>query len=83
MSADLKILNGGCLCGMVTYEVADDFEYSLICHCSECRRTTGAGSKPFVAIKSDRIVVSGGASIMRYGSGDGYDAHCKRCGSLL
>ena len=82
--AEQALLRGSCLCGLVAYEVPDSFEYSLYCHCSNCRRATGAAAKPFAAIKSNRLTfVSGGDQIMRYGGGTNHDAHCERCGSLL
>jgi hypothetical protein len=80
-----QTLRGSCLCGLVTYEVPDSFEYSLYCHCSNCRRATGAAAKPFAGIKSERLrFVSGGDHVMRYGSGGpNHNAHCEKCGSLL
>jgi hypothetical protein len=85
MTTDKTILRGSCLCGRVAYEVPDSFEYAMYCHCSKCRRATGAAAKPFAGIKSDRLkFVSGGDDVMRYGSGGpNHDAHCGRCGSLL
>jgi hypothetical protein len=77
-------LRGSCLCGAVTYTVPDAFEYALYCHCSNCRRATGAAAKPFAGIRSDRLAVTQGEDrMMRYGSTDNHDAHCGRCGSLL
>jgi hypothetical protein len=84
MMAEQTLLRGSCLCGSVTYEVPDNFEYSLYCHCSNCRRATGAAAKPFAGIKSDLLkIVSGGDHLMRYGGGANHDAHCRQCGSLL
>ena len=84
MATEQALLRGSCLCGLVVYEVPDSFEYSLYCHCSNCRRATGAAAKPFAGIKSDRLTfVSGGDQIMRYGDGTNHDVHCQRCGSLL
>jgi hypothetical protein len=85
MATEQNLLRGSCLCGLVAYQVPDSFEYSLYCHCSNCRRATGAAAKPFAAIKFDRLrFVSGGDRVMRYGSGGpNHDAHCERCGSLL
>ncbi|TDW67303.1 hypothetical protein EDF57_102187 [Novosphingobium sp. PhB55] len=84
----MRILQGSCLCGACTYEVEDDFEYALICHCSQCRRATGAGSKPFAGIRAERLRVHAPERLLRYGeSGEGergsHDGHCARCGSLL
>jgi Glutathione-dependent formaldehyde-activating enzyme len=47
----LRRLSGKCFCGAVEYEVADEFEYSAYCHCSNCRRTTGSAFKPFAGIR--------------------------------
>ncbi|WP_157099096.1 GFA family protein [Novosphingobium rosa] len=76
-------LHGSCLCGWATYQVADSFEYALICHCSQCRRATGAGSKPFAGLPVARLVVERPDHLLRYGDGPCFDMHCARCGSLL
>jgi hypothetical protein len=76
-------LRGSCLCGFATYEVADAFEYALICHCSQCRRATGAGSKPFAGIAVTKLTLHEPERLMRYGDAAQFDAHCSRCGSLL
>jgi hypothetical protein len=77
-------LTGGCLCGAVEYAVPDDFAYALNCHCSQCRRATGAAFKPFGGIAAGRLAVTKGAgAIRRYGAALTHDAHCGTCGSLL
>ena len=76
-------LRGSCLCGFTTYEVRDAFEYSLICHCSQCRRATGAGSKPFAGIAADLMRLHEPDRAMRHGDGMAYDAQCPRSGSIL
>jgi hypothetical protein len=40
------MLKGGCFCGDIRYEAGGKPFYRTNCHCSICRRTTGA---PFVA----------------------------------
>ncbi len=79
-----RTLSGKCLCGAVHYEVADEFAYALNCHCSNCRRTTGAAFKPLAGIKRHKLrVTKGEPDLMLYGDATNHDAHCKRCGSLL
>ena len=76
-------LRGECLCRRVGYEVDDAFEYAMNCHCSNCRRATGAAFKPFAGIRMEHLaVVRGRDEIMRFGD-DNHDAHCRHCGSLL
>jgi hypothetical protein len=82
--SNARTLAGECFCGAVRYAVADAFAYALICHCSNCRRTTGSAFKPFAGIARDKLSVTGGDNdLMIYGDQTGHDAHCRRCGSLL
>jgi hypothetical protein len=79
-----RVLRGTCLCGTVVYEVLDQFRYSLNCHCSNCRRATGAAFKPFAAIERHKLKITSGADrLLIYGEESAHDAHCARCGSLL
>lgn len=79
-----KILRGKCLCGAVGYTVADEFTYALNCHCSNCRRATGAAFKPFAGIERPKLqVVEGPEHLLIFGDDNAHDAHCKTCGSLL
>ena len=79
-----KILSGKCLCERVKYEVADDFRYALVCHCSQCRRATGAANKPFAGIEAAKLALTEGAgSVLRYGDGKNHDVRCGVCGSFL
>jgi hypothetical protein len=77
-------LAGQCLCGSVRYAVLDEFSYSLICHCSQCRRATGSAFKPFAGIERHKLeLISGDDNVMRFGDPTTHDVHCGVCGSLL
>jgi len=78
-------LNGRCLCGAVTYEVADAFDYAMNCHCADCRRATGSAFKPLAGIKRQHLAITGGAdATLVYGDiSAAHDVRCIRCGSLL
>jgi hypothetical protein len=77
-------LVGTCLCGVVRYRVADEYSYSLICHCSQCRRATGAGAKPFAGIEREKLqVIQGADSTLKFGGDLAHDVRCSVCGSLL
>ncbi|MFK4490909.1 hypothetical protein ABIA45_005987 [Bradyrhizobium sp. USDA 336] len=83
-NSNARILVGECFCRAVRFEVADAFAYAMNCHCSNCRRTTGAAFKPFAGIRQDRLrIVRGGDLRMIFGDDTTHDAHCGRCGSLL
>jgi hypothetical protein len=79
-----RLLTGKCYCGAVQYAVPDAFRYALICHCSNCRRTTGSAFKPFAGIERGKFSVTRGADgLLIYGGDKAHDAHCGKCGSLL
>lgn len=80
----VRKLSGQCMCGVVRYEVADEFRYAANCHCSMCQRTTGSAFKPFAGIERGKLTCTQGESrIMIFGDTQGHDAHCKVCGALL
>src|SRR5262245_49937025 len=82
-SPSSRVLAGKCLCGVVQYTVEDCFAYALNCHCSNCRRTTGAAFKPFAAIERSRLTVTCGSdSLLIFGAELNHDARCMKCGSL-
>lgn len=85
MPGTSPVLTGKCMCGAVEYAVDDAFEYSMNCHCSNCRRTTGSAFKPFAGIRRERLrVVRGDGAALIYGNeDDAHDVHCRTCGSLL
>ncbi len=78
------IHGGACHCGAVHYRVDGAFAYALNCHCSNCRRTTGAAFKPFAGIARERLSVTRGADrLLLVGTALNNDTHCAACGSLL
>jgi len=79
-----RMLAGKCLCGAVEYAVADEFVYATNCHCSQCRRATGAAFKPFAGIERDKLrLTKGGDRLLTFGDPAGSDVRCKLCGSFL
>jgi hypothetical protein len=85
VSGAVRRLTGKCLCGATVYEVDDSFSYAMNCHCSNCRRATGAAFKPFAGIQRDRLeLVAGNGHVMIFGDEErAHDVHCGTCGSLL
>ena len=37
----MKVIQGGCACGGVRYEVSGPLRPIVACHCTQCRRTSG------------------------------------------
>ena len=77
------MLQGGCYCGRICYEVTGTPFNETNCHCSICRQTTGA---PFVAWFSVRPsefrVVSGEPARFR-SSAKATRGFCAHCGTQL
>ncbi len=79
-----RMLTGKCLCGAVHYAVRDEFVYALNCHCSNCRRATGAAFKPFAGIERDKLSITAGkGNLLIFGEDSAHDVRCKKCGSFL
>ncbi|PWF45099.1 GFA family protein [Massilia glaciei] len=77
------MFNGGCFCGAVRYRASAQRVEATICHCTICRRTTGA---PFVAWFSlpaaDFTVLAGTPSALR-SSTHATRTFCAACGTQL
>lgn len=41
--SEVTTVHGSCLCGTVAYEASGPFHVMVHCHCSRCRKATGAG----------------------------------------
>jgi hypothetical protein len=64
--------------------VVDAFEYALICHCSNCRASSGSLYKPFGGIARDQLrLLQGQDALFIWGDVDGNHTRCGTCGSLL
>lgn len=77
---------GGCLCGGVRYEVTGPFLRAGHCHCSRCRRHSGAAILTQGRVRrEDFRLLSGEESLRVYRPAEGaaVKAFCVRCGSSL
>ncbi|GLR69633.1 GFA family protein [Agaribacter marinus] len=81
----MKILKGGCLCGAVEYEIKDDLIYSGYCHCSECRRWTGAPFSSTGGVKASDFKLNKGKSLLAsFSKGENSTSYfCTKCSSNL
>lgn len=77
------MIGGGCLCGFVRYEAEGAPSHETCCHCSICRRASGA---PFVAWftvpAAGYRLVAGEPATFR-SSAHGTRTFCPRCGTPL
>lgn len=79
------VIEGGCLCGNVSYKITGPFVNSSHCHCSMCRRQHGAAFATYAAFRTgDFSWTSGESFVEKYevATGGGW-CFCKKCGSTL
>ena len=74
---------GGCHCGAVRYEVGGEPEHVALCHCSDCRKSSGAPMMSWVAFREDEFRTTAGAAKTRNSSGQSMRSFCPDCGTGL
>ena len=81
--SDKAVFEGGCLCGAIRYRATQGPLRGVICHCTMCRRHSGAPALAFVhfAAHAFRWI---GEEPARYRSSERAErGFCPRCGSTL
>jgi hypothetical protein len=78
-------VRGSCLCGGVRYEVTGPFLRANFCHCSRCRKHTGAAASAQGRVPRDAFTLLAGAELLRvFRPPDGMaKTFCGVCGSSL
>lgn len=80
---DEDVHEGGCLCGAVRYRAQGQPLGVEYCHCSMCRRASGAPVVVWAAFPSVAVTFTRGEPA-RYGSSErGRRGFCSHCGSTL
>jgi hypothetical protein len=78
-------ITGGCLCGGVRFEISEPFVWANHCHCSRCRKHSGAfgGTQARVPRAGFRLLA--GEDLIRVYRPEGgrVKAFCAVCGSSL
>ncbi len=80
-------MQGSCLCGKVSYQVSGPFDTFHLCHCSQCRKSTGTAHAANIFARAENIEwLSGEDQIKRYTperEGVISKCFCSHCGSLV
>jgi hypothetical protein len=76
-------LTGGCFCGWVRYEANGTPFHETHCHCSMCRRTTGAPFVTWFSVPRSRFALVRGEPARFKSSAKGERSFCGRCGTQL
>ena len=76
-------MQGGCFCGAVRYEISGRRWHATECHCTICRKTTGAPSVAWVTVLRENLRVLVGAPRSFRSSDHGTRSFCAACGTAL
>tara|TARA_B100000427_G_scaffold234156_1_gene197181 strand:+ start:267 stop:623 length:357 start_codon:yes stop_codon:yes gene_type:complete len=77
------MVEGGCFCGSVRYKFKADDYLSANCHCSICRRISGAAFVSWLAIPSIYFNYTKNNPKKLVSSSHGTRYFCKDCGTPL
>ena len=80
-------VSGECLCGQIKYAATGPFSAFHICHCSQCRRSTGSAHASNIFTTPDRLEWLAGEDKVIHFVPDKPDviskSFCPHCGSLV
>ncbi|MBL9047227.1 MAG: GFA family protein [Tabrizicola sp.] len=76
-------MQGGCHCGQIRYRVEGKALTSSICHCTDCRRCSGAPMVAWAMFLQLQVVVTQGTPRTYASSEHGRRQNCPTCGTGL
>jgi len=77
------VLKGHCFCGVVRYEAGGVPSQETYCHCSICRRTSGAPLVAWFTVPASEFRFVSGSPASFKSSGHGTRTFCPQCGTPL
>jgi len=83
MTALKTPLQGGCACGAVRYEVTQAPYHRTLCHCTICRRSSGAPCVAWFSVHLDGLRIVKGAARTYRSSPGAVRSFCDACGTPL
>ncbi len=80
-------IDGGCLCGLITYEATINPERTVICHCTDCQVTSGSAFRWIAPVRAEHFRLTAGQPkiyVKTAASGaKRAQAFCSECGTHL
>src|SRR5687768_9045046 len=77
------MLRGGCFCGRIRYETTGTPFHESNCHCSICRRTTGAPFVTWFTVPRSQFQLLAGEPTRFRSSPKATRSFCAQCGTQL
>jgi hypothetical protein len=78
-----KTYTGGCQCGAIRYQLLEKPKDVSLCHCIDCRRSSGAPMMAWAGFSEDSVTVTKGSPKARNSSGATFRSFCAECGTGL
>jgi len=76
------MVSGGCHCGAVRYRMPVEVTHHALCHCTDCRKCSGAPAVAWALAPADQVEITGQTTV--YGSSEHGRRHfCSVCGTGL
>ena len=72
---------GQCLCGLITYNAPEKPKYIFNCHCTICRKRSGAPYTTWLIYKTDEVVISEEHLSYFESNPNVVRGFCKNCGT--
>lgn len=76
-------LEGGCQCGSVRYAIAGAPLMTALCHCTTCRRATGAPAVAWAMFKEEQVSFAGRRPAEYASSPEAKRGFCAACGTPI
>ena len=73
---------GGCHCGAARYTVSGKPQHVSVCHCTDCRKSSGAPFVCWAAFLQTGFTISGEVSVYN-STGAAFRHFCAKCGTGL
>lgn len=77
------MLTGGCYCGQIRYEATGTPFHETNCHCSICRRTTGAAFVTWFSVPRSEFRLVHGEPVRFRSTSKATRSFCSQCGTQL
>ncbi|KAJ7617962.1 Mss4-like protein [Roridomyces roridus] len=77
---------GSCLCGQTTIELASTFAEQIVCHCTDCRQTSGSAFSTNVLAPKKDVTITGPVKEYNIKAASGNTVtrvFCDNCGSAI
>ncbi|MCY4245610.1 MAG: GFA family protein [Gammaproteobacteria bacterium] len=79
-------LTGRCMCGGIHFEISAPPDFSFICACTQCQKTTGTGHAPAFAVPAGAVTIRGQLKFYEQKADSGNtvsNGFCPECGNPI